>query len=171
MFKKSISKFKKNNRFFLNFLFTRPFITWFRGNTSTCSSNCFLLQTIRVQMQPELLSVVDKTTQYLKSNVSTESTENPLLTLIDLVYKQMKMIAEAHALTIKNFQSTLKRYGVAHDLYGTVDFWNQAQTVMQIMLTDYLNIQNVSAEDQLKANFPEQSVNISSFFSRRKPQT
>lgn len=126
-------------------------------------------------MQPELLTVVEKTTQYLKSvgNEAATTADHPLLTLIELVYKQMKMIADAHTLTLKNFQSTLKRYKVTTDvhLYNIVDFWSQAQTVMQLMLTDYLNIQNVSAEDQLKANFPEQSVNISSFFSRRKPQT
>lgn len=149
-------------------------------------------------MQPELLSIIQKTTQYLKSNgapnissinnncsnstTTTETTnkdkengaqpEHPLLTLLDLVYKQFKLISEAHALTLKNYQNTLKRCGILNmGLYDSVDYWNQAQIVLQIMLTDYLNIQSVSAEDQLKSSFPEQSININSFFSRRKAQT
>lgn len=130
-------------------------------------------------MQPELLTIVTKTTQYLKSNKTGAGghekdqpvQEHPLLTLLDLVYKQFKMIAETHALTLKNYQNTTKRYNMSCALYDSVDYWNEAQAVLQIMLTDYLNIQSVSAEDQLKSNFPEERVNINSFFSRRKPLT
>lgn len=137
-------------------------------------------------MQPELLTIVTRTTQYLKNNnmnigafhenTRSEkeqiSQEHPLLTLLDLVYKQFKLIAETHALTLKNYQNTTKRYNMSGiTLYDSVDYWNEAQVVLQIMLTDYLNIQSVSAEDQLKSNFPEERVNINSFFSRRKPQT
>lgn len=139
-------------------------------------------------MQPELLTVVDRTTQYLKTypssiqptnNSNSVSTadcngikDHPLLNLIDLVYKQMKIIAESHALALKNYQSILKRYKLSDvEPYTVIDYWGQAQVVLQLLLTDYLNIQSVNAEDQLKASFPEQSVNISSFFSRRKPQT
>lgn len=139
-------------------------------------------------MQPELLTIVTKTTQYLK-NTNSKGTgpnsgyeaqrtdketapEHPLLTLLDLVYKQFKMIAETHALTLKNYQNTTKRYNMGGvTLYDKVDYWNEAQAVLQIMLTDYLNIQSVSAEDQLKSNYPEERVNINSFFSRRKQQT
>lgn len=150
-------------------------------------------------MQPELLTVVERTTQYLKNyphngglpplmsatgdgNGSPSGNgdqcngikDHPLLNLIDLVYKQMKMIAESHTMALKNYQSILKRYGLGPDAvepYTVIDYWAQAQMVLQVMLADYLNIQSVSADDHLKANFPEQSVNISSFFSRRKPQT
>lgn len=133
-------------------------------------------------MQPELLTIVTKTTQYLKNNNNSKGIghdskdqtvqEHPLLTLLDLVYKQFKMIAETHALTLKNYQNTTKRYNMSGvTLYDSVDYWNEAQAVLQIMLTDYLNIQSVSAEEQLKSSFPEERVNINSFFSRRKPQT
>lgn len=138
-------------------------------------------------MQPELLTVVDRTSQYLKNYPSTSVQhpntgngaecnggikDHPLLNLIDLVYKQMKIIAESHTMALKNYQSILKRYKLTEiQPYTVIDYWGQAQTVLQLMLTDYLNIQSINAEDQLKSNFPEQSVNISSFFSRRKPQT
>lgn len=144
-------------------------------------------QTIKVQMQPELMTVVEKTTSYLKtypSNVQQVNSnagsgdanngirDHPLLNLIDLVYKQMKIIAESHALALKNYQSILKRYKLSDvEPYTVVDYWGQAQVVFQLMLADYLNIQSVNAEDQLKTSFPEQNINISSFFSRRKPQT
>ncbi|XP_063710115.1 exocyst complex component 4 [Culicoides brevitarsis] len=141
------------------------------------------IETIKVQMQPELLTIVTKTTQYLKNNnlkpadrtnqeKDQTTPEHPLLTLLDLVYKQFKLIAETHALTLKNYQNTTKRYNMTGvTLYDSADYWHEAQAVMQIMLTDYLNIQSVSAEEQLKSSFPEERVNINSFFSRRKPQT
>lgn len=41
----------------------------------------------------------------------------------------------------------------------------------QILLTDYLDIQNNSNEENAAAAFADQNTGINSFFSRRKMQT
>lgn len=51
--------------------------------------------------------------------------------------------------------------------YDLTDFWGQVQAVLQLLLTDYLDIQN-TGDDEIRMNFPEQQVNINSYFSRRK---
>lgn len=51
--------------------------------------------------------------------------------------------------------------------YDLTDFWGQVQAVLQLLLTDYLDIQN-TGDDEIRMNFPEQQVNINTYFSRRK---
>ena len=131
-------------------------------------------------MQHELLAIVEKTTQYILKVRSTQQTTQqedepkediPLLDLLDLLFKQFQLIAEAHQLTLKNYSQVLKRYNLHGRSYDVIDFWGQVQAVLQLILTDYLDIQNTGDDEQLRMNFPEQQVNINSYFSRRKIQS
>lgn len=136
------------------------------------------IETMKVQMQFELLAIVEKTTQYLidlrnrangKIIVENGEIDVPFLELLDLLFKQFQLISEAHQLTLKNYSSIIKRYQLNVKSYDLTDFWGQVQAVLQLLLTDYLDIQN-TGDDELRMNFPEQQVNINSFFSRRKTQ-
>lgn len=136
------------------------------------------IETMKVQMQFELLAIVEKTTQYIldlrnrangKIIVENGEIDVPFLELLDLLFKQFQLIAEAHQLTLKNYSSIIKRYQLNVKSYDLTDFWGQVQAVLQLLLTDYLDIQN-TGDDELRLNFPEQQVNINSFFSRRKTQ-
>lgn len=136
-------------------------------------------QTIKVQMQHELLAIVEKTTQYI-INVRAgqqlmpaddeHKDDIPLLELLDLLFRQFQLIAEAHQLTLKNYSNVLKRYNINIKSYDLTDFWGQVQAVLQLILTDYLDIQNTGDDEQMRLNFPEQQQNINSFFNRRKGQ-
>lgn len=139
------------------------------------------VETMKVQMQFELLAIVEKTTAYIidirqrNANVGMqrimENGENycdvPFLELLDLLFKQFQLIAEAHQLSLKNYESVIKRYQMHIKPYDLTDFWGQVQAVLQLLLTDYLDIQN-TGDDELRMSFPEQQVNINSFFGRRK---
>lgn len=137
------------------------------------------VETMKVQMQFELLAIVEKTTQYIidlrnrgngKIIVENGEVDVPFLELLDLLFKQFQLIAEAHQLTLKNYCNIIKRYKLNVKSYDLTDFWGQVQAVLQLLLTDYLDIQN-TGDDELRMNFPEQQVNINNFFSRRKNQT
>lgn len=137
------------------------------------------IETMKVQMQFELLSIVEKTTQYIidlrhrangKIVVENGEIDVPFLELLDLLFKQFQLIAEAHQLTLKNYSSIIKRYKLQVKSYDLTDFWGQVQAVLQLLLTDYLDIQN-TGDDEMRLSFPEQQVNINNFFSRRKNQT
>lgn len=41
----------------------------------------------------------------------------------------------------------------------------------QLLLTDYLDIQNSNVEQQTPTTFTDQTANINTFFNRRKPQS
>uniref|UniRef100_A0A1Q3F4T8 Exocyst complex component Sec8 n=1 Tax=Culex tarsalis TaxID=7177 RepID=A0A1Q3F4T8_CULTA len=149
------------------------------------------IESIRVQMQSELLTIVTKSThhiitlnqqqqhqnpyqqQYGPSNNSEELPERniPILELLDLVFRQLKLIATAHQLTLKNYHNVIHRYGLSQvKAYDLIEYWGQAQAVLKLVLTDYLDIQNDSSDELMRTQFTEQTTNINTFFSRRKVQ-
>ena len=95
------------------------------------------LESIRVQIQTELLAIVQRTTQHMKAVMAVEPvggevyfTTHPLLELIDLVYKQFKLIANAHNLLLKNYLSVATRHSIIVKPYDISDLWQQAQAVV-----------------------------------------
>lgn len=97
----------------------------------------FCLQTIKTQIQTELLDLVTKTTQHIlairPTLVTTELTQlqHPLLELLELVYAQFKLIASAHGLLLKHYLSAAQRHSVTDARpYDISDFWTQAQAVV-----------------------------------------
>lgn len=128
------------------------------------------LETIKVQIQNELLTIVTKTTQYILGLDIQTSDVDPLLELFELLFKQFKLIAVAHSMALKNYLSVMQRYEISAKLYELSEFWAQAQGVLQLALTDYLDIQNATEDDLPRQSFTEQNSNINSYFNRRKTQ-
>ncbi|XP_058822636.1 exocyst complex component 4-like isoform X2 [Topomyia yanbarensis] len=150
------------------------------------------IESIRVQMQSELLTIVTRSTHHIimlnqqqqqtnqyqpqygnpSANADEQREENiPILELLDLVFKQLKLIATAHQLTLKNYHNVMHRYNLTQvKAYDLIEYWGQAQAVLKLVLTDYLDIQNDSSDELMRAQFTEQTTNINTFFSRRKIQ-
>ncbi|XP_050068391.1 exocyst complex component 4 isoform X2 [Anopheles maculipalpis] len=166
------------------------------------------IESIKVQMQSELLAIVTKSTQHINSLehqpptqqpahgiTSTPSSANavaacngtpsgtsnadptqpaqpvPILELLDLVFKQFKLIANAHQQALRNYGNVIQRYNIPQvKPYDIIEYWGQAQAVLKLVLTDYLDIQNDSGDEALllRGQFAEQSTNVNAFFSRRK---
>lgn len=96
------------------------------------------LEALRIQIQPELLAIVTRTTQHLNAMLSAESaieksandTIHPLLELLDVIYKQFKLIANTQNLLLKNYLNVMQRHSVSAKCYDIVDYWTQAQAVV-----------------------------------------
>lgn len=162
-------------------------------------------QSIKVQMQSELLAVVTKSTQHINTlervapamagtNSSSQSalcngasgvggnggdsSNNPppqpvpILELLDLTFRQFKLIANAHQLALRNYSNVIQRHNIPQvKPYDIIEYWGQAQAVLKLVLTDYLDIQNDSGDEALllRGQFSsEQPTNVNAFFSRRK---
>uniref|UniRef100_A0A182ITU3 Exocyst complex component Sec8 n=1 Tax=Anopheles atroparvus TaxID=41427 RepID=A0A182ITU3_ANOAO len=175
------------------------------------------IESIKVQMQSELLTIVTKSTQHINSleyqqqqqqqqqhlshqqnatgAASTPSASGtvcngtpsgggatggeasqpaqpvPMLELLELVFKQFKLIANAHQQALRNYGNVIQRYNIPQvKPYDIIEYWGQAQAVLKLVLTDYLDIQNDSGDEALlmRGQFPEQSTNVNAYFSRRK---
>lgn len=101
------------------------------------------LDALRLQIQPELLGIVTRTTQHLvailtadgsinKMQSVSDGQEHPLLELLGLVHKQFKLVANAHNLLLKNYLNVTQRHGVVIKPYDIADYWGHAQAVVCI---------------------------------------
>lgn len=90
------------------------------------------LESIRVHIQTELLNVVRQTTHQLATGGLLQSGEiNPLLTLLEIIFKQFKAIAKTHTLLLKNYLAVGQKYAVVGpQSYDLTDYWAQAQSVV-----------------------------------------
>ncbi|KAG8271777.1 Exocyst complex component 4 [Homalodisca vitripennis] len=173
------------------------------------------VESLKVDMQTELLRLVERTT---KSVVPTESA-TPLADLLVLLMEQFRAIVDAHRVVLDQIRRTAISHRVQVNVYDLPDVWARIQAVpctgvgrfhgekahsvcwkgkiirksgvvavnigvpgqpkatgiqddfhyMQLLLTDYLDIQNsVNEAHQMPSAFSEQSSNISSYFARRR---
>lgn len=93
------------------------------------------LEVLRVQIQTQLLEVVRQTTyQLIALNCNANERDNPLLTLLEVIFKQFKVIAKTHALLLKNYLAVVQKYAVVGPQpYDLTDFWAQAQSVVSLL--------------------------------------
>lgn len=92
------------------------------------------VEKLRVGIQTELLEVVKNTTRQLNDSPLLEKEEYPLLTLLDVIFKQLKTIAKTHASVLKNFLAVVQKHQVVGPQhYSLTDFWSQAQSVVSFV--------------------------------------
>lgn len=91
------------------------------------------VEKLRVGIQTELLEVVRNTTRQLIDSPLITNESYPLLTLLDVIFKQFKSIARTHTTVLKNFLAVVQKYQVVGPQhYSLTDFWSQAQSVVSI---------------------------------------
>ncbi|XP_046385414.1 exocyst complex component 4 [Ischnura elegans] len=153
------------------------------------------VEDIKKKMQDELLAIVKKTTQQVLIDAGGGSAIVPgsgvtvpvislpsqqdqsasqgkaLLDLLQTVFDQFRLIAAAHACILQCFCRATEKYRIDVQLYEMVDVWSKIQAVVQLMLTDYLDMKDTpNAQHQGPTSFSDTSTDISSYFSRKKPQ-
>ncbi|PNF38735.1 Exocyst complex component 4 [Cryptotermes secundus] len=135
-----------------------------------------IVETIKVQMQTELLAIIGRTTQQLldlsqQPPHSLGARSTPLLLeLLQTVFDQFRCVAAAHASVLHSFAQAADRHRIDVRLYEMPDVWSKVQAVLQLLLTDYLDIQNIAGDpQQAPASFSEPTSDISVYFARRRP--
>ena len=98
-----------------------------------------------------------------------KSADNPkrLLELLNSLFRKFHDVASAHQHVLSVLRRT--KQAASADLYTMEDIWEKIQSVVQILLTDYLDADNVSAEaQQMSAIGFAEGGSLSSYFSRKK---
>ncbi|XP_033211207.1 exocyst complex component 4 isoform X2 [Belonocnema kinseyi] len=150
------------------------------------------VEAIKSLMQRELIKVVTRATENVRESFrNKEIIKNPLqikigdrymseflseghsllLELLQMVFDRFRLVVSAHSMALRSFSHVIKKYNLDVRLYEMTDVWRNIQEVFQLLLTDYLDIQNM-VEDPLQApsTLSEQTIDINGFFARRKPQ-
>lgn len=145
------------------------------------------LETVQVQIEPQLMGIVNRTARHIlqlrannlqlqqQQQIPAEEEQHPLLELLDSLFEQFKIVAEAHSLLLKSYSNVMPRYSMTTKLYDVPDFWVHAQEVLEKVLTDYLEISGGGGgggdEKRTKGFEAEEMMsnnNLSAFFGRRK---
>ncbi|EEB18474.1 exocyst componenet sec8, putative [Pediculus humanus corporis] len=130
------------------------------------------VETIKSQMHGELMTIVSNATKnVLESSQSMNSSKMLLLNFLEIIFEQFRKVADGHKIVLKYFTKTAEKYRLDVRLYEMADVWSKIQTVLQGLLTDYLDADNVLGDSIKPSSYSDPAVvDISSYFSKKKSQ-
>ncbi|XP_038070549.1 exocyst complex component 4-like isoform X2 [Patiria miniata] len=131
------------------------------------------VESIKRCVQVELSKIVQRTTTEVAENakqrgenITQHNQPKLLVELLELLFERFHCVASAHSCVLGSLQRV-----AASDiqLYTTNDIWSNIQTVLQVLLGNYLDVRNVTASVQQSSSaFNEALTDIGLYFSRRK---
>lgn len=115
------------------------------------------------------MQIVQRSTQHVKNYVDSQNNNKVALKdLFQILFDQFKEVAQAHLIFLNCLDKASKAHNLSLNTYNMFFYWNKVQTVMQLLLMDYLDVQNTSSDLQISSTAEVSDIN--SYFSRRKQQ-
>lgn len=138
---------------------------------------------LKVRIQPELSAIVARTSQLLLESTSNQvdasNQSQCLLDLLENIFHQFRFVAHMHKMVLRNLDRIITTGGqkevsgvpVRQEcLYDMTDVWSKIQAVVELLLREYLDVENTAASRQrAPTSFDEPSTDINSFFAKKRP--
>ncbi|XP_054488052.1 exocyst complex component 4 [Agelaius phoeniceus] len=141
------------------------------------------VKAIQDRLEQELKQIVKRSTTQVADNgyqrgenISQENQPRLLLELLELLFDKFNAVAAAHAVVLGHLQQTVASPCSQHDgdikLYDMVDVWVKIQDVLQMLLTEYLDMKNTRAasEPSAQLSYASSGREFAAFFAKKKPQ-
>eukprot|EP00076_Gallus_gallus_P003140 NP_001186249.1 exocyst complex component 4 [Gallus gallus] len=141
------------------------------------------VKAIQDRLEQELKQIVKRsTTQVADSdyqrgeNISQENQPRLLLELLELLFDKFNAVAAAHSVVLGHLQQTVaspcSQYDGDIKLYDMVDVWVKIQDVLQMLLTEYLDMKNTrtASEPSTQLSYASSGREFAAFFAKKKPQ-
>ncbi|XP_073475520.1 exocyst complex component 4 isoform X1 [Aquarana catesbeiana] len=141
------------------------------------------VKAIKERLEQELKHIVKRSTTQVADNgyqrgenVTQENQPRLLLELLELLFDKFNAVAAAHSVVLGHLQQTVASPTSQHDgdikLYDMADVWVKIQTVIQILLTEYLDMKNTktSSEPSAQLSYASTGREFAAFFAKKKPQ-
>ncbi|XP_061494071.1 exocyst complex component 4 isoform X2 [Rhineura floridana] len=141
------------------------------------------VKAIQDRLEQELKQIVKRsTTQVADSgyqrgeNIVQENQPRLLLELLELLFDKFNAVAAAHAVVLGRLQQTVASPSSQYDgdikLYDMADVWVKIQDVLQMLLTEYLDMKNTqtSSEPSAQLSYASSGREFAAFFAKKKPQ-
>ncbi|XP_047245814.1 exocyst complex component 4 isoform X1 [Girardinichthys multiradiatus] len=139
---------------------------------------------IMERLEPELKQIVKRSTTQIADhayqrgeNLAQESQPRLLLELLELLFEKFKAVAQAHSVVLVHMQQIAAHtLGVTHEeeikLYEQADVSAKIQTVLQVLLMEYLDVKNSrsSTEQSAQLSYASTGSEFAAFFAKKKPQ-
>ncbi|XP_063009716.1 LOW QUALITY PROTEIN: exocyst complex component 4 [Melospiza melodia melodia] len=141
------------------------------------------VKAIQERLEQELKQIVKRSTTQVADNgyqrgenISQENQPRLLLELLELLFDKFNAVAAAHSVVLGHLQQTVASPCSQHDgdikLYDMVDVWVKIQDVLQMLLTEYLDMKNTRAasEPSAQLSYASSGREFAAFFAKKKPQ-
>ncbi|XP_006030745.1 exocyst complex component 4 [Alligator sinensis] len=141
------------------------------------------VKAIQDRLEQELKQIVKRsTTQVADSgyqrgeSLSQENQPRLLLELLELLFDKFNAVATAHSVVLGYLQQTVSSPSIQYDgdikLYDMADVWVKIQDVLQMLLTEYLDMKNTrtASEPSAQLSYASSGREFASFFAKKKPQ-
>ncbi|XP_075414800.1 exocyst complex component 4 [Tenrec ecaudatus] len=140
------------------------------------------VKAIKERLEQELQQIVKRsTTQVADSgyqrgeNPTGENQPRLLLELLEFLFDKFNAVAAAHAVVLGYLQQAAGP-PLAHQeevkLYDMADVWVKIQDVLQMLLTEYLDMKNTrtASEPSAQLSYASTGREFAAFFAKKKPQ-
>ncbi|XP_065408932.1 exocyst complex component 4 isoform X1 [Chrysemys picta bellii] len=141
------------------------------------------VKAIKDRLEQELKQIVKRsTTQVADSgyqkgeSLSQENQPRLLLELLELLFDKFNAVAAAHSVVLGHLQQTVVSPSSLYDgdvkLYDMADVWVKIQDVLQMLLTEYLDMKNTrtASEPSAQLSYASSGREFAAFFAKKKPQ-
>ncbi|XP_007951120.1 exocyst complex component 4 [Orycteropus afer afer] len=140
------------------------------------------VKAIKERLEQELKQIVKRsTTQVADSgyqrgeNLTGENQPRLLLELLELLFDKFNAVAAAHSVVLGYLQQTVSPSLTQQEevkLYDMADVWVKIQDVLQMLLTEYLDMKNTrtASEPSAQLSYASTGREFAAFFAKKKPQ-
>ncbi|XP_036283198.1 exocyst complex component 4 isoform X2 [Pipistrellus kuhlii] len=140
------------------------------------------VKAIKERLEQELQQIVKRsTTQVADSsyqrgeNLTADNQPRLLLELLELLFDKFNAIATAHSVVLGYLQDTVVAPLPQQEdvkLYDMADVWVKIQDVLQMLLTEYLDMKNTrtASEPSAQLSYASTGREFAAFFAKKKPQ-
>lgn len=142
------------------------------------------IKAIMERLEPELKQIVKRSTTQIADHayqrgesLAQQSQPRLLLELLELLFDKFKAVAQAHNVVLSHLQQIAvqcprggQEEGIK--LYDQADVSAKIQTVLQVLLMEYLDVKNSrsTSEPSAQLSYASTGSEFAAFFAKKKPQ-
>ncbi|XP_050003917.1 exocyst complex component 4 isoform X3 [Alexandromys fortis] len=140
------------------------------------------VKAIKERLEQELKQIVKRsTTQVADSgyqrgeSLIVDNQPRLLLELLELLFDKFNAVATAHSVVLGYLQDSVGTQSMQQEeikLYDMADVWVKIQDVLQMLLTEYLDMKNTrtASEPSAQLSYASTGREFAAFFAKKKPQ-
>ncbi|KAL7828207.1 hypothetical protein AOLI_G00313590 [Acnodon oligacanthus] len=134
------------------------------------------------RLEPELKQILKRSTTQIADQIAYQKGEGLvqenqprlLLELLELLFDKFNAVATAHSIVLNHLQQIVVSPNGAQEgikLYEQADVSAKIQTVLQVLLMDYLDVKNTrsAAEPSAQLSYASTGGDFGAFFAKKKP--
>ncbi|XP_034169039.2 exocyst complex component 4 [Pangasianodon hypophthalmus] len=139
------------------------------------------INAIMERLEPELKQILKRSTTQIADHayqrgesLAQDNQPKLLLELLELLFDKFNAVATAHSIVLNHLQQIVVSPSGAQEgikLYEQADVSAKIQTVLQVLLMDYLDVKNTrsAAEPSAQLSYASTGGDFGAFFAKKKP--